>query len=143
MCVLSTYIGICGLFILFRFFFFLMIRRPPRFTRTDTLFPYTTLFRSVSVQYSYLLSWLALLAEPEYGVETARAVFATVYGHWRALDPQHRPRLYLQGLSLGALNGDLSHDLYQVIGAPYQGALWSGPPSIGRASCRERVCQSV
>src|SRR3546814_6786751 len=32
-------------FILF-FFFFLMIRRPPRSTRTDTLFPYTTLFRS-------------------------------------------------------------------------------------------------
>src|SRR3546814_4006136 len=29
------------------FFFFLMIRRPPRSTRTDTLFPYTTLFRSV------------------------------------------------------------------------------------------------
>src|SRR3546814_18499976 len=27
--------------------FFVMIRRPPRFTRTDTLFPYTTLFRSV------------------------------------------------------------------------------------------------
>src|SRR3546814_20533877 len=29
-------------------FFFLMIRRPPRSTRTDTLFPYTTLFRSLS-----------------------------------------------------------------------------------------------
>src|SRR3546814_1619602 len=28
------------------FIFFLMIRRPPRSTRTDTLFPYTTLFRS-------------------------------------------------------------------------------------------------
>src|SRR3546814_19306933 len=28
------------------FFFFLMIRRPPRSTRTDTLFPYTTLFRA-------------------------------------------------------------------------------------------------
>src|SRR3546814_15233907 len=33
------------LFLVF-FFFFLMIRRPPRSTRTDTLFPYTTLFRS-------------------------------------------------------------------------------------------------
>src|SRR3546814_3906401 len=31
------------------FFFFLMIRRPPRSTRTDTLFPYTTLFRSLAV----------------------------------------------------------------------------------------------
>src|SRR3546814_2817995 len=31
---------------LFSYFFFLRIRRPPRATRTDTLFPYTTLFRS-------------------------------------------------------------------------------------------------
>src|SRR3546814_4967732 len=31
---------------MFSSFFFLMIRRPPRSTRTDTLFPYTTLFRS-------------------------------------------------------------------------------------------------
>src|SRR3546814_14821204 len=30
-----------------RVFFFLMLRRPPRSTRTDTLFPYTTLFRSM------------------------------------------------------------------------------------------------
>src|SRR3546814_20445889 len=33
---------------LYCFFFFLIIRRPPRSTRTDTLFPYTTLFRSVA-----------------------------------------------------------------------------------------------
>src|SRR3546814_19259260 len=32
-----------------RFVFFLMIRRPPRSTRTDTLCPYTTLFRSIAV----------------------------------------------------------------------------------------------
>src|SRR3546814_7212998 len=32
------------------FFVFLMIRRPPRSTRTDTLFPYTTLFRSRKVK---------------------------------------------------------------------------------------------
>src|SRR3546814_11848606 len=37
----------CNIFHLFYMvFFFLMIRRPPRSTRTDTLFPYTTLFRS-------------------------------------------------------------------------------------------------
>src|SRR3546814_2551448 len=34
------------IFCVFPVFFFLMIRRPPRSTRTDTLFPYTTLFRS-------------------------------------------------------------------------------------------------
>src|SRR3546814_15681270 len=32
--------------LMFILLFFLMIRRPPRSTRTDTLFPYTTLFRS-------------------------------------------------------------------------------------------------
>src|SRR3546814_14521459 len=30
-----------------------MIRRPPRSTRTDTLFPYTTLFRSLGISYSH------------------------------------------------------------------------------------------
>src|SRR3546814_8620580 len=34
--------------IIFICFFFFLIRRPPRSTRTDTLFPYTTLFRSAS-----------------------------------------------------------------------------------------------
>src|SRR3546814_17225572 len=34
------------------FFFFLMIRRPPRSTRTDTLFPYTTLFRSTQPDFT-------------------------------------------------------------------------------------------
>src|SRR3546814_17020290 len=36
---------------MFYFFFFLIIRRPPRSTRTDTLFPYTTLFRSFSLKF--------------------------------------------------------------------------------------------
>src|SRR3546814_12709223 len=44
MIFLLVYIVLCVLFC----FFFLMIRRPPRSTRTDTLFPYTTLFRSAS-----------------------------------------------------------------------------------------------
>src|SRR3546814_13651623 len=37
---------VVSLLLFFFLFFFLMIRRPPRSTRTDTLFPYTTLFRS-------------------------------------------------------------------------------------------------
>src|SRR3546814_17319735 len=40
----------CGYSCYFMSFFFLMIRRPPRSTRTDTLFPYTTLFRSSKPQ---------------------------------------------------------------------------------------------
>src|SRR3546814_16510884 len=45
MCVV-LYTHMSMLIIEFVHFFFLMIRRPPRSTRTDTLFPYTTLFRS-------------------------------------------------------------------------------------------------
>src|SRR3546814_14102695 len=44
MCVLCYIIGSCCSFC----FCFLIIRRPPRSTRTDTLFPYTTLFRSLA-----------------------------------------------------------------------------------------------
>src|SRR3546814_6175729 len=46
MCSLTVCLYLC------RLVFFLMIRRPPRSTRTDTLFPYTTLFRSIPLRYS-------------------------------------------------------------------------------------------
>ena len=83
---------------------------------------------SVSVQYSYLPSWLSLLVEPDYGADTARAVFHAVYGYWRSLPKERRPRLYLFGLSLGARNSDLSADFFDIIADPFQGALWAGPP---------------
>src|SRR3546814_1926499 len=45
------------LFGLVLYVFFLMIRRPPRSTRTDTLFPYTTLFRSLLAMVTPRCSW--------------------------------------------------------------------------------------
>jgi uncharacterized membrane protein len=87
---------------------------------------------TVSVQYSYLPSWLSLFVEPERGAETAREVFRAVYGHWAALPPDRRPRLFLFGLSLGALNSDLSVDVYDILAAPFNGALWAGPPFPSR-----------
>src|SRR3546814_14022652 len=59
---------------------FLMIRRPPRSTRTDTLFPYTTLFRSGGLRMTRpvthiirLLKWGRILARHGAlrGIETA------------------------------------------------------------------------
>ena len=73
---------------------------------------------SVSVQYSYLPGWLSLLIEPDYGADTARAVFHVVNDYWRTLPKERRPRLYLFGLSLGARNSDLSADLFDVIADP-------------------------
>jgi uncharacterized membrane protein len=87
---------------------------------------------TVAVQYSHLASWIALLADYNAGDETARAVFDAVYGHWRSLPRDRRPRLYLHGLSLGAYFSDRSADLFKVIGDPHDGAFWAGPPFASR-----------
>ena len=87
---------------------------------------------SVAVQYSYLSSPLSLLAQPEYGGEAARALFAEIYGYWTGLPKDARPRLYLHGLSLGAMNSEKSAELFEMIGDPVDGALWSGPPFPSR-----------
>lgn len=97
---------------------------------------------SVAVQYSYLASAISLLLEPENGAETAQALFAAVYGHWTELPRNRRPRLYLHGLSLGALNSDRSFHIYDLVGDPFHGALWSGPPfrsETWRAATQQRV----
>ena len=83
---------------------------------------------TVAAQYSYLPSHLSLISEAEYGVESARALFSAIYRYWSQLPSDERPQLYLFGLSLGALNSDLSFDLYDIIDDPFQGVLWSGPP---------------
>src|SRR3546814_12147229 len=65
-----------------------MKRRPPRSTRTDTLFPYTTLFRSVQGRLSFGLREPQLRAWPDsrqlHGVSQA----ALPLGLWRGADPQ-------------------------------------------------------
>ncbi len=96
---------------------------------------------SVAAQYSYLPSPLSLIVEGDYGVETARALFGKVYDYWSSLPRDSRPRLYLHGLSLGALNSDRSFDVYDIINDPFRGALWSGPPfrsDTWRSVTRER-----
>jgi uncharacterized membrane protein len=87
---------------------------------------------SVALQYSYLGSWLYLLAGADYGADAARALFKEIYGYWTTLPKDRRPRLYLHGLSLGAANSEQSTDLIEVLGDPFAGALWSGPPHSSR-----------
>src|SRR3546814_4556251 len=60
--VVCMYMSVKVLAVLF--FFFLMIRRPPRSTRTDTLFPYTTLFRSAGEWLPAPRCWPATPARP-------------------------------------------------------------------------------
>jgi uncharacterized membrane protein len=83
---------------------------------------------SVAIQYSYLASWLSLLVEPGYGAEASRELFTVVHEYWSSLPRQSRPRLYLFGLSLGALSSERSAQLYELLADPPQGALWAGPP---------------
>jgi uncharacterized membrane protein len=87
---------------------------------------------SVALQYSYLASWLYLLMDPGYGGDVARALFKEIYGYWITLPRDHRPRLYLHGISLGARNSEQSTDLIEVLRDPFDGALWSGPPYSSR-----------
>ncbi len=90
----------------------------------------------VSVQYSYLPSWITILVDPNRSRDTARALFDEVYGYWTKLPKDDRPRLYLHGLSLGALGSESSADLFTVFEDPIQGGVWSGPPFPSRVWSR-------
>lgn len=87
---------------------------------------------SVALQYSYLSSPLSLIVEPEYGAEASRALFTEIYAYWTALPRDKRPRFYLHGLSLGSMNSEKSFEMFELIGDPINGALWSGPPFRNR-----------
>ncbi|MHC5026251.1 MAG: alpha/beta hydrolase [Planctomycetota bacterium] len=82
----------------------------------------------VSMQYSYLPSWLTMFAEPNRSINAANALFHAIYDYWRTLPGDDRPRLYLHGLSLGALGSETCADLFGIFEDPIHGAVWSGPP---------------
>jgi uncharacterized membrane protein len=82
----------------------------------------------VTMQYSYLPSWLTILVDPNRSRDSAMALFDVIYDHWTNLPKETRPKLYLHGLSLGALGSAASADLFTVFEDPIQGGLWSGPP---------------
>src|SRR3546814_20710218 len=110
---------------------FFMIRRPPTSTRTDTLCPYTTLFRSglhfklpFGVDKVQLVATERVLKE-EFGFRTVGEAQPTRYADTELPDESLM------------LSGDLNMvDAEWVV--QYRIA-----DQIGRASCRERVCQYV
>src|SRR3546814_20832981 len=121
-----------------------MIRRPPRSTRTDTLFPYTTLFRSATASADAPAGASAnpwTLAEPRspYAPPTAPAEHATdVYldGHVVHAGFWKRVAAYLiDSVIIGVLR--------VVVGGAIGGVIGVAFGAIGRASCRDRVWQSV
>src|SRR3546814_7102594 len=66
------------------FFFFLMIRRPPRSTRTDTLFPYTTLFRSAAIATLDVFVSMKTMADRPTGRSAFFVLQASAAAGWRA-----------------------------------------------------------
>ncbi|MGI9263276.1 MAG: alpha/beta hydrolase [Gammaproteobacteria bacterium] len=99
----------------------------------------------VSTQYSYLPSWITLLVDPDRSRTAARALFNAIYAYWVTLPSDDRPRLYLHGLSLGALGSEASIPLFLAFRDPIHGAVWSGPPfpsSVWSAVTRARDLQS-
>lgn len=90
----------------------------------------------VSMQYSYLPSWITILVDPQRSRQAARALFQTIYDHWRTLPHDDRPRLYVHGLSLGSLGSESSADVFTVFEDPIHGGVWSGPPFPSRVWSR-------
>jgi uncharacterized membrane protein len=82
----------------------------------------------VSIQYSYLPSWITILVDPDRSRYAATTLFDEIYGYWTTLPKERRPRLYLHGLSLGSLGSEASADLFTLFEDPIQGGVWSGPP---------------
>src|SRR3546814_17762351 len=114
-----------------------MIRRPPRSTRTDTLFPYTTLFRSAPAGAK---RW------PSSRIEQGRQRFPHMITQ-RRLRPRHRVQVVV--LEVAAIGGDRFKQERQQCDVEVRGEVAVdlfeavGVVEIGRASCRERVCQYV
>src|SRR3546814_14133542 len=114
------------------FFFFLMIRRPPRSTRTDTRFPYTTLFRSGDL---VTIQDILYVLELRQSLESAAAGIAA----------QNRTASDLDAL-LGILREfkQMLDANQETVDADFRFHLAIAQATeIGRASCRERVCQYV
>src|SRR3546814_18311442 len=116
-------------------FFFLMRRRPPRSTRTDTRFPYTTLFRSdgVDIDAERVRPQPVGIARDLHDDRQDRGP-ARGLGELAVLvasfDPGHAKAVRRRADDAGDVDGDLlAADL--------------GEREIGREAGRERVCQYV
>ncbi|WP_159449570.1 alpha/beta-hydrolase family protein [Demequina sp. NBRC 110057] len=82
------------------------------------------------VQYSYLPSWISLLADQAEVEETSRVVFRTIHDYWSTLPDGSRPQLYLYGLSLGTTGVEAVLSSVDILNEPIDGALMTGPPFL-------------
>ena len=81
-------------------------------------------------QYSYLPSWISLLADQDEVKETSQVVFRTIHQYWSTLPEDQRPEIYLYGLSLGTFGVESILTSINIINEPIDGALMVGPPFV-------------
>src|SRR3546814_15268086 len=115
-----------------------MLRRPPRSTRTDTLFPYTTLFRSFLVGFPPPVRHFPTTRLLVVPVRTWHQVETIVPGMLFRIRYLHPPATAPVTLVKNNLMPPVPFEKSAKAGEVIMGA-----EEIGRVSCRERVCQYV
>ncbi|NYF98847.1 alpha/beta hydrolase [Janibacter cremeus] len=82
---------------------------------------------TVSMQYSYLPSWLSFLVDEDRSREAGRLLFNAVYARWSELPAGERPKLVVSGESLGSFGGESAFSGHQDLALRTDGALFVGP----------------
>ena len=85
---------------------------------------------TASMQYSYLGSVGAFLLDRDSPKEGSRVLFDVIHDYWSSLDPHHRPKLYVSGVSLGAYGGQSAFTSAQDMARKVDGAVWAGTPGF-------------
>lgn len=85
-----------------------------------------------ALQYSYLPSWAAFVADRESPQVAGSELFDQVYATWERRPPDRRPELVVYGESLGAYGGQAAFSGLQDMTTRTSGALWTGTPNSTR-----------
>jgi uncharacterized membrane protein len=84
----------------------------------------------VSLQYSYLPSFLSLLVDSETAQEAGRELFDQVYEAWSELPEGDRPELLVTGTSLGVYGSEAAFDGETDLVRRTDGVVWAGAPNF-------------
>lgn len=85
---------------------------------------------AVSMQYSYLPSWISYLVDQDRAREAGRELFDAVYDRWSKLPLESRPRLVVVGESLGSFGGETAFSGEYDLRNRTAGAVFAGPPNF-------------
>jgi uncharacterized membrane protein len=84
----------------------------------------------VTIQYSFLPSWISFLVDQERATDAGRALFDAVYAKWSTLPRASRPKLITYGLSLGSFAAQAPFSGVADMAARTDGALFVGTPNF-------------